>query len=189
MSLHHLALATRDTAATHAFYSGVMGFHLARVEVTPTPAGGWAKHLFYEMPGGGMIAFWELHDATLPTDFPTALSEGLGLPPWVNHIAFTATDLDDLARRRDAWLEADLEVLEIDHDWCRSVYTRDPGGTLVEFCVTTRALDKDDAAAAARLRADPAPAISKIEVVPILHRRGKVPLPLGPAADTWSRTG
>ena len=27
---------------------------------------------------------------------------------------------------------------EIDHGWCRSVYTVDPNGIMVEFCVTTK---------------------------------------------------
>jgi hypothetical protein len=27
--------------------------------------------------------------------------------------------------------------MEIDHNWCRSIYTRDPSGTVVEDCVTT----------------------------------------------------
>jgi len=27
--------------------------------------------------------------------------------------------------------------MEIDHNWCRSIYTRDPNGTVVEYCVTT----------------------------------------------------
>ncbi|MEE3326324.1 MAG: hypothetical protein VX252_03250, partial [Myxococcota bacterium] len=26
----------------------------------------------------------------------------------------------------------------IDHGWCRSVYTVDPNGIMVEFCVTTK---------------------------------------------------
>jgi hypothetical protein len=28
---------------------------------------------------------------------------------------------------------------EIDHGWCRSLYTVDPNGIMVEFCVTTDA--------------------------------------------------
>ena len=34
------------------------------------------------------------------------------------------------------WLDAGYDVMEIDHNWCRSIYTRDPNGTVVEYCVT-----------------------------------------------------
>ena len=40
-------------------------------------------------------------------------------------------------RRKQQWLDAGLQVLEIDHNWCYSIYTRDPNDNTVEFCVTT----------------------------------------------------
>lgn len=144
MGFHHLAVATRDAVANDVFYERVMGFRLVKVEPGQTPDGGWAKHLFYETGGHGMIAFWELHDETIGDDYPTALSEGVGLPAWVNHIAFDAADLAEIESRKQRWLEAGYPVLEIDHDWCYSVYTTDPNGTLVEFCTSTRAFDDAD---------------------------------------------
>ena len=62
MGFHHLAVATRDAVANDIFYERVMGFRLVKVEPGQTPGGGWAKHLFYDTGGNGMIAFWELHD-------------------------------------------------------------------------------------------------------------------------------
>ena len=32
MAFHHVAITTRDLAATHAFYTEVMGFELVRVD-------------------------------------------------------------------------------------------------------------------------------------------------------------
>jgi len=148
MGFHHLAVATRDAVANDIFYERVMGFRLVKVEAGQTPSGGWAKHLFYDTGGNGMIAFWELHDDTIGNDFPTALSEGVGLPAWVNHIAFDAADLAEIESRKQRWLDHGYSVLEIDHDWCYSVYTTDPNGTLVEFCTSTRAFAESD-----RLRA------------------------------------
>ena len=150
MAFHHLALATRDMQATHAFYSEAMGFDLVKVEIAGTPDGGWAKHFFYETGDGELMAFWELHDDSLPQDFPTAISTGIGLPEWVNHVAFGASDLSEIEKAKQRWLENGYPVLEIDHDWCYSVYTTDPGGTLVEFCVTTRAFTEEDKALALR---------------------------------------
>ena len=38
--------------------------------------------------------FWDLHDdAEIPAEFDTAISTGLGLPAWVNHVAFDAPDI------------------------------------------------------------------------------------------------
>ncbi len=52
MAFHHVAITTRDPQATHAFYSEVMGFKLARVEAIPAIGGGWARHLFYDTGNG-----------------------------------------------------------------------------------------------------------------------------------------
>ena len=90
MGFHHVAVATRDLAATHDFYTNVMGFELVKVVAAPTPGskdGGWAKHVFYETGSTGMIAFWELHDSRFE-NYSTDLNKGIGLPEWVNHLAF-----------------------------------------------------------------------------------------------------
>ncbi|MGH0038416.1 MAG: VOC family protein [Myxococcota bacterium] len=137
MPYHHLALAVRDMPATDAFYSRAMGFDLVHVEANKTPEGGWAKHFFYDTGDGEMMAFWELHEGPYPSDFATSLSGAVGLPEWTNHIAFKARDLDEIAAFRDRWLEHGYDVVEIDHNWCVSIYTTDPNGTLVEFCTTT----------------------------------------------------
>lgn len=157
MGFHHLALVTRDTKATHDFYTRVMGFDLAKVEVGPTPEGGWAKHFFYGIDGEGMIAFWELHGEQVPTDHPTAIADGLGLPTWTNHVAFTAHDRAELDRHRERWVAAGHDVLEVDHEWCVSIYTLDPNGIMVEFCLTTRAFSPEEHQEALHLLQDPAP--------------------------------
>ncbi|MBV8295493.1 MAG: VOC family protein, partial [Acidimicrobiia bacterium] len=123
------------------------------------PKGGWAKHFFYDTGGGELMAFWELHDETIPDTWSPAISTGLGLPEWVNHLAFAAADLDDLQARKQRWLDNGHDVAEIDHRWCRSVYTLDPNGILVEFCTTTKPLDDDDRRAAQQLLADPHPPV------------------------------
>lgn len=150
MAFHHVALATRDLEATHRFYTEVMGFELLKAVVAPTPnpKGGWAKHVFYDTGGHGLIAFWDLHDESM-TDFDPAISTGLGLEVWVNHIAFAADDLDDIESRKTRWLDAGYDVVEIDHGWCTSIYTNDPNGILVEWCTDTKpytAKDRDRAA-------------------------------------------
>jgi catechol 2,3-dioxygenase-like lactoylglutathione lyase family enzyme len=151
MAFHHLAVSTKNAVANDVFYERVMGFRLVKVEAGATPDGGWAKHLFYDTGGQGLIAFWELHDDAIGSDYPTALSEGVGLPIWVNHIAFDAPDRAALDARKKTWLDNGYDVFEIDHDWCVSIYTTDPNGTLVEFCTSTRPFDAEDRARALEL--------------------------------------
>jgi catechol 2,3-dioxygenase-like lactoylglutathione lyase family enzyme len=159
MSFHHTAFATHDPGATHAFYTEAMGFELVKVEVAPTPKGGWAKHFFYDTGGGQLMAFWDLHDESIPDGWSSAISTGLGLPEWVNHLAFAASDLDDLETRKLRLLDAGRDVVEIDHGWCSSIYANDPNGIVVEFCTTTRAFTEADREEARRLFADPNPPV------------------------------
>ena len=154
MPFHHVAIATTDADATHAFYTDVMGFELVHAEAAPNPEQtGWARHLFYDTGNGECLAVWELHLPDLGP-FDPALSTGLGLPPWVNHLAFAAASVEDLDAQRARWVDHGYEVLELDHGWCRSIYVDDPGGTTVEFCVTTDP-SVFDPAAAERLRTTP----------------------------------
>jgi catechol 2,3-dioxygenase-like lactoylglutathione lyase family enzyme len=159
MGFHHTAFATRDTQATHRFYTEAMGFKLAKAIAGPTENGGWAKHLFYEIAPDEYIAFWELHDDSFPASWSPAISTSQGLPIWVNHLAFRAADLDDIQVRLQRWLDHGYTASEIDHGWCTSIYTVDPNGILVEFCTTTRAMTQADADAALALLHDPQPAI------------------------------
>ena len=157
MGFHHVAITTRDIKASHEFYTGPMGFQLVKVQVGPSGERGFAKHLFYDTGDGQMFAIWDFHDPDLAPDFPTAISTDLGLPVWANHIAFFAKDLADIAKRRERWLAHGVDVMEIDHGWCTSIYAKDPNGILVEFCTSTRELDRADREEALRRLGDPHP--------------------------------
>ncbi|HSG87693.1 MAG TPA: VOC family protein [Pseudomonadales bacterium] len=148
MGYHHLALFARDIRAIHDFYETLMGFELVKVEVQPH-GDGWAKHFFYRMEDDSkFIAFWELHDVPGAEDAETNLSKAAGVPEGINHIAFDVHSREDLDARRAQWQGAGLDVLEIDHNWCRSIYTKDPNGNTVEFCLTTGSFDAADRARA-----------------------------------------
>ena len=148
MGYHHLALATRDMKAMHDFYEGALGFELVKVEIAETPGGGWAKHFFYRMDGDDsqFIAFWEMHGTPGGETVETNISKAAGVPDFINHIAFDAKDAADLERRKSQWLATGRNVMEIDHGWCRSIYTKDPNDNLVEFCLTTGAFSAEDRA-------------------------------------------
>ncbi|MGB3724000.1 MAG: VOC family protein [Pacificimonas sp.] len=146
MSYHHLALAAKDMRAIHDFYEGIMGFELVKVEVAPIPEGGWGKHFFYRMADDDtkFIAFWELHDTKTQGRHLHDLNAAGKLPNGTNHYSFNVDSVEELNAWRDKWNAAGLDVLEIDHNWCHSVYTRDPNGNMVEFCLTTGTFDSAD---------------------------------------------
>lgn len=165
MGFHHVAFAARDMQATHRFYTEAMGFELCKAVAAPTDKpGSWAKHLFYDTgtasvangQPGGMIAFWELHDERM-VGKDTAISTGLGFEAWVNHLAFAADSVEDLEARRDRWLAAGHDALQIDHGFCVSTYTMDPNGILVEFCVDTAPYTAEDKAHALAVLRSPSP--------------------------------
>jgi catechol 2,3-dioxygenase-like lactoylglutathione lyase family enzyme len=162
MAFHHVAIATRDLEASHRFYSEAMGFELVHVDVIPFLETGWARHLFYDTGNGELLALWDLHAAEF-TDYQTAISSGLGLPNFVNHIAFGASDLDDLDVRKDRLVANGHDVARIDHGWCVSIYADDPSGIMVEFCTTTKAPTSESRRAAHDLLAASAPAVSREE--------------------------
>lgn len=170
MAFHHVALATHDAAATHRFYTEVMGFRLVKVVATPTPTApgatptGFSKHFFYatdDSPNGetGMMAFWEIHDTSIGTDWSANLNAGIGLPVWVNHIAFDAPTLDELHRHRDRWRRHGHTVAEVDHEFCRSIYITDPSGNMVEFCHTVRPFTDAEKAHALSIVGNPSPSL------------------------------
>jgi len=161
MAFHHVAIATRDLDATHRFYSEAMGFRLVKVDVIQYMEHGWARHLFYDTGNGEMLAIWDLHDEALP-DFDPAISTALGLPSFVNHIAFDS-GFDDLDAKRDRWLAHGFDVVRIDHGWCTSIYANDPNGIMVEFCATTRTFTADDHREAQELVAAAAPPVDRAE--------------------------
>jgi len=168
MGYHHLAFATRDLEATHRFYTDAMGFELVKAVVAPTESGqGWAKHVFYDTGEDELIAFWDLHDDTIP-DFNPAISTALGLPSWVNHVAFHAA-IEDHPAIIERWLDHDINVVEVDHGFCRSIYAVDPNGILVEWCGNTRPLDAADKAHAEKVLFDPAPEL-EAPPSPTFHR-------------------
>ena len=169
MSYHHLALAAKDMKAIHAFYEGIMGFELVKVEIAPVMGGGWGKHFFYRMDGDDsrFIAFWELNDTPDAESYSFDLNRAAGVPQGTNHYSFSVDTREELDQWREKWNAAELDVLEIDHNWCRSIYTRDPNDNMVEFCLTTGSFtDTDRTRAIAALdetvmNASPPPAMMK----------------------------
>ncbi len=183
MAFHHLAFGAKDIQATHDFYEGIMGFELVKVEIAPLRGGGWGKHFFYRINGDNarFIAFWELNETPNQDEHIYDLNKAMKLPELTAHYSFEAKSVDELMAWKDKWNAADLDVLEIDHNWCHSVYTRDPDGNGVEFCVTTGTFTQEDReralAAITEREFNPSPPPAKIEFW--LEKDAKVTPPAG----------
>src|SRR5215510_1862702 len=143
MAFSHLALATHDLRATHRFYSEAVGLELVHVDVGDLPSGGWFRHAFYDVGGNELLAFFDLHDEDIAT-YETAISTGLGLPSWVNHVALNAASLDDIEVRKRRLLDNGHDCVVVDHGVAVSLYVEDPNGITIEFCHTLEGTFTDD---------------------------------------------
>lgn len=172
MGVNHIALAVKDIEKTHRFYTEAMGFDLVKVEVVPQRRGGFARHVFYSTGSSRdqLMAFWDLANVPGMENPKTDICRDLGLDPLTNHLAFSAADVDDLDRRKERWLDAGHDVLEIDHHWIKSIYTEDPDGITVEFAVLTKDFTEADAREAERLLHAEKPVINAPEPIVSFHK-------------------
>lgn len=136
-SVHHVAFTTRDVEATYEFYTQKLGMRLLHAE-NHRLGDGYFRHFFFGMGSGEAIAFFQLEGVGEESEYGTEISTGLGLPTWANHIAFRLDTLEELETMTKQMHDRGIsDILRIDHGWCTSIYTLDPNGIMVEFCVTT----------------------------------------------------
>jgi len=148
VGLHHVAYACRDVEATRHFYEDLCGFSLVHTEVTRIPdTESFFRHLFFDLGDGSCIAFFDMHGMGEKPDWKSDLSESVGLPIWVNHIAFNA-DKERQEQARATLSAGGIEpIMDVDHGWCHSLYYVDPNGIMVEFCRGTPGYVPDSEAA------------------------------------------
>jgi catechol 2,3-dioxygenase-like lactoylglutathione lyase family enzyme len=163
MSFHHVAITTKDLAATHRFYTEAVGFVLAKVDVLDNPFGGWMRHALYDTGDESVLAVLEFNDHSM-SEYRTDISTGLGLPNFANHIAFGARDLDALDVFRLRLLDHGHGCVVMDHHDAISLYADDPNGILVEFSTWVRLMFTEENRRLAQdlIRAE-APAVNTAE--------------------------
>ena len=159
MPLHHVAYATRDIQATTRFYEELMGFPLVHTEMT-VHGESWMRHIFFDIGPDAdgeheCIAFFEFEKVGEKPDWTSDVSDGVGLPVWVNHCAFRAT-AERQAEVKERMTAAGIEpLMDVDHGWCHSLYYVDPNGIMVELCRDTPGFTPNPAEAHRMLTADP----------------------------------
>jgi catechol 2,3-dioxygenase-like lactoylglutathione lyase family enzyme len=150
--IHHVAYTCRDIEETYQFYHDLLGLPLVNTELQENADGSWFKHIFFQLDDGGCIAFFKVQGFGEPDPIRTAVSTDLGLPVWVNHIAFRV-DADKAKALSERIKAAGVtKTMDVDHGWCHSRYYTDPNGILVEICVDTSGMQIDESEALERMR-------------------------------------
>ena len=146
LRLHHTAYVTKDQEATRAFYEDILGFPLVATWAEADELFGAVRvycHTFFELADGSALAFFQFADPNDQELFDPALA-----PSPFRHIALkvTAEGQADIEHRLRAanWKPEGTYVLE--HGYCRSLYTEDPNGMLLEFTVDVPEVDQIAAA-------------------------------------------
>ena len=131
--VNHNAYVTTDIEATRKFYEEVIGLPLIATWTEEDQLPGRDKprtyvHTLFGMDDGSALAFFQWlrpEDEVMPAFQPCTTV----------HLALNV-DLETLAgikERLRAYGYGDQDVVEIDHGYCNSLYTRDPNTMRLEF--------------------------------------------------------
>lgn len=128
---HHVAYRCRDAEQTRWFYEDAMGLPLAAalvIEAVPgTQEDTPYMHLFFQLPDGNYIAFFDEPEKADPDWF--GMKHGFDM-----HYAFEAKSEAAMLAMKDRMTAAGVPVFgPIDHGFVRSVYMYDPNGIQMEF--------------------------------------------------------
>ena len=131
--LHHTAYVTKDQAATRAFYEDLIGLPLVATWSEQDELFGAMRtycHTFFGLGDGSALAFFQFANQEDQEMFDPDLT-----PSPFRHIALKVDEEAQNAieqRLAEAnWKTEGTYVLE--HGYCRSLYTEDPNGMLLEF--------------------------------------------------------
>lgn len=138
--LHHHAFRCRSAEETRAFYEGLLGFPLVAACIEPIdPLTNEPKpymHLYFELGDGSALAFFDYPSHFKAGDFPEVDQFG-------HHIAMEVegghATIDAYKHKLQA---AGVDVLEIDHGYCRSIYFYDPNGMRVELATNVSVTER-----------------------------------------------
>lgn len=141
--VHHLALVCKDMDATVRFYTEVLGMPLTAKLTLP----GGAKHFFFDMGGGNQLAFFHFPGAPEAQPGVTSAADRtlMSAHGTMNHVAFSVPSEDALWNAWDELKEKGVKSMwALDHDFCKSIYFRDPDGIMLEIAYWVRPLDERD---------------------------------------------
>jgi len=140
--LHHTAYVTKDLEATRAFYEDILGIPLVATWSETDELFGAERvycHCFFGLPDGSALAFFQFANKEDQDLFDPELT-----PSPFRHIALNVSKDAQAAMferlQKAKWKPEGTYVLE--HGYCRSMYTEDPNGMLLEFTCDAPGADK-----------------------------------------------
>ena len=142
---NHIAFQALDMPATHEFWTKAVGLkfsHAVREDARETSSGEKMNpflHVFYAMPSGEAIAFFDVAGEYERTPD--------GLEWWAKHVALEVDSVDDVHAMKQQLTEHGVAVRgPVDHDgvWY-SIYCFDPNGVHLEVTCQTQAITEAEA--------------------------------------------
>ncbi|WP_199553687.1 VOC family protein [Sandaracinobacteroides hominis] len=133
--VHHAAFRCRDAAETREFYEGKLGLPVAAaLFIEQEPSSGKAHpyvHIFFEMPDGNYIAFFDAPSSARPEHFVKAHG-------FDRHVAFETDSVEKLHEWKATLAARGVECVgPVDHHFVQSIYMYDPNGLQVEITART----------------------------------------------------
>ena len=146
--LHHWAYKCRDGEETRRFYEDILGLPLIHViRADSVPSTGQCDpyvHLFFGMPDGSAVAFFDLGDNQAADLSPNT-------PSWCNHMALHMNSVDEVLQAKSRLEAHGVPVIgPTDHKFVQSIYFFDPNGYRLEL---THELAEEEADYIAHARA------------------------------------
>lgn len=141
--LHHYASVVKDQEAARHLMEDILGIPLVATwaeKATFHDADGEQEycHTFYELEGGGAIAFFQFAD---PKMYELCQAELPAKIDRFHHLAVRVDDerFEDLKRRM---VKAGIQHRERDHGYCRSLYMVSEDGLQLEFTADVHNVDE-----------------------------------------------
>ncbi|WP_026375811.1 VOC family protein [Aestuariibacter salexigens] len=132
LKLHHHAYRCDNAEETRKFYEDILGMPLVCAIVEPvdpiTGAETPYAHLYFELSDGSWLAFFDF-----PKKYADLNASFENTDVWTHHIALEVPDEATLQAHRENLDKHGIEYMDIDHEYCKSVYFYDPNGLCVEF--------------------------------------------------------
>jgi glyoxylase I family protein len=145
--LHHTAYVTKDQEATRHFYEDLIGLPLVATWSEQDELFGALRvycHTFFGLADGSALAFFQFANDEDQNLFDPELT-----PSPFRHIALKVDrdNQDEIEKRlSDAQWDPPGGTFVLEHGYCRSLYTHDPNGMLLEFTADTEGADEISAA-------------------------------------------
>jgi len=134
-SVHHIAYRCKDSKQTVDFYEKALGLsYTFAVAEDKNPTTGEIDpfmHIFFQLPDGSYLAFFELPKSP-------EMGRDPNTPVWVQHLAMDVDSEEELVTAKKHLESMGVEVVgPTDHKICKSIYFFDPNGHRLELAYRT----------------------------------------------------